>query len=129
MSLVDDLSEVVDDGVLSEAFSIQRSTGSFTLGGWKTESSTVPGWGVVSVASPQDLDMLAEADRVEGMMVFHTKKRIYETQLDINVGAPGEIQRVSDIMIWNYVQWRILKVWPYPNRTFWKAIGARLQGN
>jgi hypothetical protein len=139
MSEVSDLSEVVDDGVLSESFTIQRSTGHFAQGGWVLDSSVnVAGWGVVSVASEQDLMMIPEGDRVTGKMVFHTKSRIYETQLDGSYGSQGygqgvigtgaTTQRFSDIMIWNYQQWRILAVAPYPNRRFWKAIGVRIAG-
>lgn len=127
MSEVHDLSEVVDDGVLSEEYQIERSTGAFGLGGWKTTSTIVPGYGVVSVASEEDLLMVPEGDRVTGATVFHSYLRIFETQLDGLL--TGDLnQRVSDIMIWNFTKWRVLKVWPYPNRRYWKAIAVRLAG-
>jgi len=138
MSEVDDLSFVVDDGVLSESYTIQRSTGLFKLGGWVTDSNNVPGYGVVSVANEEDLLMVPEADRVTGAMVFHSQQRIYETQLDDGYGNPnygsGEgygatTQRVSDILIWGFQRWRVLHVSPYLNRNYWKAIAVRLAGN
>jgi len=137
MSEVDDLAFVVDDGVLSESYSIIRSTGSFQLGGWTTSSVTIPGWGVVSVATPEDLEMIPEADRITGSMVFHSQQRIYLTQLDTEQGDPNgggssgidPDQRVSDIIDWGYTKWRVLQVFPYPNRNFWKAIAVRLAGN
>ena len=137
MSEVGDLAFVVDDGVLSEPYEIQRSTGSFELGGWVTSSSIIPGWGVVSVASAEDLDMIPEADRVTGSMVFHSQQRIFITQLDDEPGDPNggaedgadPSQRVSDILIWGYTKWRVLHCYPYPNRNFWKAIAVRLAGN
>lgn len=132
MSEVSDLAFVIDDGVLSEAWTIRRSTGVFTIGGWVTTPTLVSAWGVVSVATEQDLEMLPEADRITGSMVFHTQTRIYETQVDqpgYGEGAVGIVtQRVSDIMIWNYQQYRVLHVGPYPNRNYWKAIAARMQG-
>ena len=137
MSEVGDLAFVVDDGVLSESYTIQRSTGSFQLGGWTTTSVNIPGWGVVSVASEEDLNMIPEADQVTGAMVFHSQQRIYITQLDTESGDPNggasdstdPTQRVSDIIDWGYTKWRVLECWPYPNRNFWKAIAVRLAGN
>jgi len=126
VSELDDLSFVVDDGVLSESYTINRSTGTFQLGGWQTVVTSIPGYGVVSVANMEDLDMIPEGDRVTGAMVFHSQQRIYLTQLDS--GPNGPQQRVSDIIVWNYQQWRVLHVGPYPNRNFWKAIAVRLQG-
>jgi hypothetical protein len=136
MSEVNDLSAVIDDGVLSESFTIQRSTGSFQVGGWVTSSVNIPGWGVVSVATEEDLLMIPEGDRVTGIMVFHTSTRIYETQLDTfqpGIVPPGNLsnnplQRVSDIMVWNFQTWRVLAVGPYPNRTYWRALAVRLAG-
>ncbi len=133
MSELDDLSFVIDDGVLSESYNIIRSIGQFAIGGWTTSNNTVPGYGVVSVATPEDLEMIEEGDRVTGAMVFHSQQRIYETQLDGEGGGPevlgGGTQRVSDIMFWNYQRWRVLHVYPYPNRNYWKAIAVRMQGN
>lgn len=124
MTEVSDLSEVVDDGVLSEPYKIERTTGQFQAGGFVESFEIVGGYGVVSVASEQDLIMIPEGDRVTGAMVFHSKSRIYETQKD----ADGT-QYVSDVMIWNYQRYRVLHVGPYPNRKFWKAIAVRMQGN
>lgn len=134
MSEVDNLAFVIDDGILSEAWSIVRSKGEFAVGGWKiVNRTTVPGWGVVSVASPEDLEMLPEADRVTGIMVFHSQERIFETQKDsqpYGTGTVGQdLQHFSDIMTWNFQPWRIIKVWPYSNRNYWKAFGVRMQGN
>jgi len=139
MSEVSDLAFVVDDGVLSDPWTIIRSTGQFVLGGWQTSTTEIPGWGVVSVAKPEDLDMIPEGDRVTGAMVFHSQPRIYATELDgdLILGTPTSTgglqgdgtQKVSDIMVWNSQRWRVLHVWPYNNRNFWKAIAVRMQGH
>lgn len=109
-------------GILAESYTIKRSTGSFQIGGWTTTSSDIPGWGVVSVASDDDLQIVPEGDRVTGMMVFHSVDEIFETMLE------GSTQRVSDVMVWNNMTWRVIKVWPYPNRGYWKAVASRLSG-
>lgn len=128
MSEVSDLSFVVDDGVLSEAYSVARLTGAFEIGGFHTSEIILPGWGVVSVASPEDLEMVPEGDQVTGAMVFHSQTRIFETQKDVNP-PPNGTQYVSDQLIWEFQRWRVLHVYPYPNRNYWKAIAVRLQGN
>jgi uncharacterized protein YfaT (DUF1175 family) len=129
MSEVSDLSEVVNDGVLSESYFILRQTGHFGSGGWIIDSSSkLNGWGVVSVATEEDLLMIQEGDRVTGIMVFHSEKRIYETQLDTSPVDSLNLQKFSDIMIWNYQQWRVLAVGPYPNRKFWRALAVRMAG-
>jgi hypothetical protein len=118
-----DLSEVVNDSTLAEEYTIQRLTGSFQFGGFVPTTTSISGYGVVSVATEEDLQMVPEGDRVTGSMVFHSEQRIYETQLDAN-GS----QKISDQIIWNYQLYRILHVGPYPNRNYWKAIGARMSG-
>lgn len=117
------LSRVVSGNVLTESYTIKRSTGAFVLGGWSTTETTVPGFGVVSVANDQDLLMVPEGDRVSGAMVFHSEQRIYETQQDAN-----GTQHVSDKIIWNFQLYRIMNVAPYPNRAYWRAIGVRMSG-
>ncbi len=125
MSEVSDLAFVVDDGVLSESYTVQRTTGSFELGGWVSASTNIPGYGVVSVASEKDLEMFSEGDRPTGAMVFHSQQKIFET----DTTTPTTSQYVSDILIWGGRQWRVLHVGPYPNRNFWKAIAVRLAPN
>lgn len=117
------LSRVVSGSLLAEPYTIQRSTGAFGLGGYSTTSVSIPGYGVVSVASDQDLLMVPEGDRVVGSMVFHSEARIYETQLDAN-GA----QHVSDKILWNFQLYRIMNVAPYIQRGYWRAIGVRMAG-
>jgi len=125
MSEMMDLSEVVNDGVLSEDYSILRSTGVFQLGGWATTSTTISGYGVVSVASSEDLEMVPEGDQLSGAMVFHSQEQIFITEFDESAGG---VQRVSDIILWNSQKYRVLNCWPYPNRNFWKAIAVRMPG-
>jgi|SRR6516162_1171929 hypothetical protein len=128
MSEVDDLSFVIDDGVLTEDFMIRRSTGTFELGGWVTVFTDIKAQGVVSVARPQDLEMIPEADRITGTMVFHTVPRIYVTEVDTDPTDFG-VQKVSDILLWSYLRWRVMNVFPYPNRKYWKAFAVRMAGN
>lgn len=117
------LTRVVSGNLLAESYTIQRSTGFFGPGGFSTIPTSIPGFGIVSVASDQDLQMVPEGDRVTGAMVFHSQERIYETQLDAN----GK-QHVSDKILWNFQLYRLISVSPYPNRGYWRAIGVRVAG-
>jgi hypothetical protein len=131
------LSRVVAGILLPESYTIQRNAGAFVAGGWKIVGSVnVQGYGVVSVAKDQDLLMLPEGDRVTGAMVFHSEQRIYETQLDggfnqqaYGAGGFGSTkQHLSDIILWNSLQYRVLLVAPYPNRAYWRAVAVRMAG-
>jgi hypothetical protein len=122
--------------MLPEPYTIQRSTGQFTSSGWITTPTNVAGYGVVSVASAQDLNMVPEGDRVTGAMVFHSQQRIYETQQDGGYGQAdyggggfGTAQQfVSDQIAWKGQLYRVLNVSPYPNRGYWRAVGVRMSG-
>jgi hypothetical protein len=131
MSEVSDLAFVIDDGTLSEDFIIARQTGSFQIGGWIHTEQQIPGWGVVSVATAEDLEMVLEGDKLTGAMVFHSQQRIYITEEDN--GPPPDFkpgtQYISDQMIWNNHRWRVTECFPYPNRNYWKAIAVRMKGH
>ena len=124
MSEISDLSAIIDDGVLSDSWTILRSIGEFQPGGFVSTSTSIPGYGVVSVASEEDIQSIPEGDQIGGAMVFHSQSRIYETVKDSN-----GVQHVSDILVWNSQQYRVMKVGPYPNRNYWKAVAVRTQGN
>lgn len=130
------LAVVVSSPLLSQTFTVQRSTGKFELGGWKTTPTNIQQSGVVSVATDQDLQMITEGDRVTGAMVFHSVARIYETQLDGGAGqspygtggAGVSTQFVSDQISWRGQLYRILKLAPYADYGYWRAIGVRMSG-
>jgi len=119
-----DLSDVVSDPDLADEYTVNRITGSFQLGGWQQSSVSIPGYGVVSVASDEDLQMIPEGDRLSGAMVFHSVDQIYITEKDPTNNA----QHISDQLLWNNQLYRVLKVWPYNNRNYWKAIAVRMAG-
>ena len=116
------LDEVVNDPDLAEEFTINRSTGgAFVAGGWEDVKTVLTGYGVVGVASAEDLEMVPEGDRVTGMMMFHSTQQLYETHVS---GTPG----ISDVLTWNGFDYRVVVVRPYPNRGYWSALAARMKG-
>lgn len=117
-----DLSDVVSDPDLAENYTIQRITGSFQAGGWVANSPvSIPAYGVVSVAKPEDLDGIPEGDRIEGSMVFHSTQQMFVTKSATN--------QTSDQLLWQGDLWRVYSVGNYSNRQYWKAIAARILGN
>lgn len=117
-----DMSEVVNDPDFAQAFQIIRSSGgAYVLGVFNESQTTITSYGVISVAQPRDLLQLPEADRVTGMMVFHSQQPIFETSQ--NRGA------TSDILIWQEQQFRVQNVFPYRDYSYWKAFAVRMQGS
>jgi len=130
------LEEIVNDLDLAESFTIQRSTGSFVLGGFSTVVTNVQGYGIVTVAKDQDLEMIPEGDRVTGAMLLHSATKIYITTLgaptygsdQYNPGDYGGNQHVSDIIIWHEQQYRVLSIAPWSNFGYWRAVMVRMAG-
>jgi hypothetical protein len=118
-----DLQDVVNDPDLAEPFTVLRQNGSFVQGGWQVNApQSIEMWGVVTVASNKELQMLSEADRVRGARMFFSQAPIYVTN-----EADGI---TSDIIVWNGLNWRVMSVGQYQNRGgYYCAIAQRMRGN
>ena len=117
-----DLSEIVNDADLAESYTVSRSTGgTFVAGGWQDTKTVLQCYGVVSVATAEDLEMVPEGDRVTGMMAFWASVQLFETHVS---GTPG----ISDVITWEGFEYRIITVRNYSNRGYWKVLAARLLG-
>jgi hypothetical protein len=136
------LSRVVSNPMMAENYTIRRSVGSFVLGGWQKSWSVVAGYGVISNASDEDLEMIPEGDRVTGAIVVHSVDRIYITSSEVEGGGYSEqpfstsgygggevMEYISDQVVWNNQTYRILHVGPYPNRGYWKGIAVKMRGH
>ena len=117
-----DLSEVVIDSDLSETFTICRTTGTFSAGGWVADPAIyLPAQGIVTVATQKQLEMVPEGDRVSGAMAFYSGDRIYLTNAPLGL--------ISDQLTWNGEQWRVVGVSPWQSFGFTTAIAVRMAGN
>jgi hypothetical protein len=117
------LTEAVDDSELGESFTILRSNGQFVAGGFQSTVTQLQAFGVVSVASPKDLEMMPEGDRFADIRSFYVSQPLYTTR-DNSAEGTG----VSDILLWQGFQYRILRVSPYGNRGYWKGWATRILG-
>lgn len=77
-------------------------------------------YGIVTVANPQDLQMVPEGDRQTGAMKFLVTERLYTTS---NRG------RISDQIEWRGAWYKITAITPDIDYGFYRAIGTRLEGD
>ena len=115
------VSELLSDPDLSQPFTIQRSSGSFGLGGWQNAVTPVPATGVIVPASDWDLRQVPEGDRVAGAMTFYTAAPLYQTHGGANAG-------LSDILLWRGDQYRIAQLLPFGDFGVYKAVAVRVSG-
>jgi hypothetical protein len=117
-----DLSRAVNDPRLMQGFTIFRSVGSFQAGGWVEGAKTsIAAYGVVTVASVKDVQMLPQADHIGGEMIFYSTTQFYTTSAD-NSGT-------SDILVWRGENYRVMQVSPFDDYGFNSAIAVRMKGN
>lgn len=115
-----DVSDVVNDPDLCSNFQILQMFGKFTPDGWTiTQSTLVNTFGAVRNMSGKDLEMIPEADRVREAVSFRTTTALYETN-------ETSSNRISDILIWQGNQYKILTVKNYSEQGYWLAIAHRL---
>lgn len=127
------VAELVNDPDFAQPFTVQRSTGTFVLGGYQSTTVDVPFYGVIEVASTKELNTLPEGDRIAGSMAIWTQQPIYETSVDDNPsygrGKYGQsASRISDVVIWHGQQFRIVKDSVWSDFGYYKTIGVRMSG-
>jgi hypothetical protein len=115
------MSEVCDDSDIGEPFTILRSNGIFVAGGFSSTTTTIAAWGIVTVAKPKELDMIPEGDRQNEVRAFYVTQPLYVTR-DNAVEGTG----VSDVLVWNNIQYRVMVEPQYSNRGYWKALATKL---
>lgn len=119
-----DVSEVVNDPDLAQAFTILRNSGSWLNGVWQSGNTTpVQGFGVISPATSRDIKMLPEGDQTGELRVFHSAQPIYVTNANDAVDSTGQS---SDILCWRGDNFRVLNVKHEEDYGYYRAIGSRL---
>lgn len=115
-----DMSDVILNPDIAQTFTVYRRTGSWNDGRWAGTESSISVEGVVSVASPEDLQQLPEADRLSSTMVFHATVPLYAEDKTQDI--------VADEMLWNGRRYRTVTVYPYGDYGYYKALAARMGG-
>lgn len=101
-----------------ENFTLLRYQGGFVAGGYAEAPTTLARFGVISAPSGNELSQVPEGDRVQGAIAIHTWEELKETS------ESG----TSDVAQWQGQNYKIVKVWPYPNRGYWHAYAVRMSG-
>jgi hypothetical protein len=115
------VTEVINSADMgAQAFTVLRTqgTGAFQLGGYRKTTFPIPMYGTLQPATPEDLKMIAEGDRVTGMISIWTSAQIYHTNPN----------GTSDVVIWNNEKYRVMSVNPWFQGGMWHSVCARLSG-
>jgi hypothetical protein len=116
------LQDSVNNPDLAEAFTILRNPGIEGPGGWQGgPQQQIQAYGTVGLASPKSLEAIKEADRVSEMRLFHSSTEMYVTDEDKGITA--------DLLVWHGKQYRVVTVPQQPQRGYYAAIAARIQGS
>ena len=124
------MSELITDPDFAQPITIFRQHGRWVKGKWTVSpETTLLTYGVVTVANVRDVDQLPEADRIKGMMAFHTTSEfpIFVTHI-VNGESSFPDGGTSDQLMWRGERCRILQVYPYNDYGYTKALGARMVG-
>lgn len=117
-----DVSELIDDEDFCQDFILYRSQGSFVDGVWTEEGpEEIPTTGVIQPATPKELKMLPEGDRITGAIVIYTLVPIYLTRT-------GEDQGTSDKIYWQGDYYKLLNVSNWSDSGYWMGIAERITG-
>ena len=121
-----DLSDAVLDQDTCENFVVLRSQGGqFTAGGWtEGQPTSLAGFGVISIATPREVDALPEGDRIHGAIVINCTTPLFVTHASGQNG-PG----TSDIVIWKNEQYRVMRAHNYSTRGYFWSIAVRMAGS
>ncbi len=119
------LAAVIHSPMLSQSITIKRSSGiweegEFVSDGYSPETLIMRG--IVTVASPRDLQVVPEGDRQSGAIKVLTTERLYVTgETDCN-------SNFSDIIVWRGEEYRIHSVTPDADYGFYRTIATRVLG-
>ena len=116
------VSDIVIDPDLASAFTIERTTGQFAIGGWAKNTPTfIESTGDVRNTSGKELEMIPEADRPKNALTVRTLSPLYVTS--------EQNYMTSDIIIFHGERHRIITVKDYDEQGYWYAVAVRMAGN
>jgi hypothetical protein len=116
------LTRVANSPAFAQAYTVNRSTGSFQQGGYVSVTTAITFWGIIQPATEEDLAQVPEGDRATGMMGFISELPMYKTR------AEGTTSGIGDTITWRGQDYRIVAVTIWGDFGFFKSIGSRLSG-
>ena len=120
-----DLSEVALDVDMGSCFQVIRqnaNTGIFVAGGFQPgPTQTLNFFGVIGVATPKQLQMFPEGDRIAGSEIVICNSMLYATS--------ESREATSDLIVWHGLKYRVKSVAPWMDFGYVAAIVERMKGS
>lgn len=113
------VAKVIKNPNFAQKYSIFRKSGKFVKGVFVQSETEIKVTGVVTAPSSNDIIQIAEADRVTGIMCFHSNQEIFVTR---DSGT-------SDEILWRGSRYRIFRVVQWGDYGYWKALGVSMSQN
>ena len=116
------LSRVANSPAFADAYTVNRSNGSWQEGGYVSTTTALPFWGIRQPATDSDLAQVPEGDRVTGMVGFISEQKMYKSHVFGNESGLG------DTVLYLGELYKVVVVVPWGPFGFWKAIASRQSG-
>lgn len=117
------LARVIRSPMMSQVITIERQAGSWEDGEFSRDGTpqVLTMRGIVTVATPGDLNQVPEGDRRTGAMRVLTTERLYAT------GDMANRDKYSDSLLWRGERYKIYSVTPDADYGFFRSL-AMIQG-
>lgn len=120
------VSDIVASPEFTQTITVKRhGNGRFVNGRYKQDTFEFNIQAVVSATDEQTLQMVPEGDRADFTKTIHTLERIYMT--DYNPAL--NINRVSDTILYNGDEFKVVAVLDADDYGFTKAVISKLGGS
>lgn len=120
-----DVSDIVNDPMFAQTFSILRSSGTWVKGDWENIETAIQSYGAMQPATDRELQMLPEGDRISGALSVWSSAPLYTTG---TVGQNDPNAHISDLILWHGEKYRVLGVKPWQDDGYYRAIATRMSG-
>lgn len=115
------LANVIHSPMLSQNITIKRTSGVWENGEFVVDDSEqLTARGIVTVASPRDLQVVPEGDRQSGAIKILTTIRLRVT------GEGDDRANFADIVLWHGEEYKVYSVTPDSDYGFYRAIAVRV---
>lgn len=112
---------VLSNPKFNTSFTVYRKSGDWLHGKWSGHESSIVLRGVIINASPKEVEMFPEGDRIINAITIYTKSEIYTSR-----GATGGI---SDDIEWNGRRYKVMTVNNYSDYGYFKAVAIYTGGD
>lgn len=114
-----DVSELIHDVDFCTVFNVYRKKADQWSGGRQVQmEEKIEVKGIVLPASSEDIEMLPEGERTQGLKAFYACRELRLT----------DSETTSDICEYKGRRYRLLQVYDYSDFGYYKAIGTRIGG-